>query len=474
MDNDSHMTLNFLLKVLNFASGNIFITDKNGKIIYVNMHCANSFGMEVDEVMGCYVRELIDKKIIDRSLSLEVMEKRSPVVGSVRTRSGDELYSICNPVFDDNGELEYVITCGQTKGIMEQYLESIEEERRSFETYKTVIAYYNEKNNSGRIIIQSEAIKNLFAALESSIKTDSTIILYGESGVGKDVVAKYIHSNGPRRNEPFIPINCAAIPSSLMESEFFGYEKGAFTGASHKGKLGLFELSNKGTLFLDEVADLPGDMQTKLLRVIESREITRLGGTSALNIDIRLIAATNKDLRNMVRKGLFREDLFYRLNVLPFSIPPLRERVEDIEPLANYFLDELNKKYSLRRRFANSLITLFQKMEWKGNIRELKNIVERMVITSQANILTVAHFHNMNKAMDPGYASESSGRPAAPKKRSSSLNERFHSILKEEILNAMLKLKGNRKAVAKHLGISRGKLYRILNAEETEAHKSRD
>ncbi len=465
MDADNPIDLEFLLKILSFASGNIFVTDKHGRLIFINKHCADSFDMEVDEALRYTAHELIGQNIIDRSISLEALKKGDIAVGSVKTRTGAELYSISTPIYDGNNEIEYIVTCGQTKSIMEQYLESIDDERRSFEKYKTAVAYYNEKKNRNRIIVHSKFMKNLFASLESIVKADSTIILYGESGVGKDVVAKYIHNHSCRRTEPYIPINCAAIPAELMESEFFGYEKGAFTGANSKGKLGLFEIADKGTLFLDEISELPPQMQTKLLRAIESQKITRVGGIASQRIDMRIIAATNKDLRSLVEQGRFREDLFYRLNVLPFTIAPLRERVEDIEPLANFFLDDLNKKYSLQCRFSQELLNLFKRHKWKGNIRELKNIVERMVITSNNSILTVSHFHSMNEAMDPGYQSESTPAPAA-KKRTPNLNDRFNSILREEVLSAMLQVKGNKKAAAKPLGISRGKLYRILNDEE--------
>jgi len=214
---------------------------------------------------------------------------------------------------------------------------------------------------------------------------DANIILSGETGVGKSMYAKKIHSGSSRKALPFIEINCAAIPENLLESELFGYERGAFTGADSKGKKGQIELAQGGTLFLDEISELSMKLQSKLLKVIQDRRITRIGGTSEIEVGFRLIAASNKDLEQQASKGLFRQDLFFRLNVIPIKIPALRDRKEDIHPLAKQFLDEFNRKYNAHKYFGKDAVDCMERYGWPGNVRELQNTIERLVLTSEYN-----------------------------------------------------------------------------------------
>lgn len=213
-------------------------------------------------------------------------------------------------------------------------------------------------------------------------RLDTTVTLVGETGVGKEVFAKYIHQGSARSSYPFIKVNCATIPENLMESELFGYEKGAFTGADRHGKAGLFEVADKGTIFLDEIGELPLNMQVKLLRVIQEREIKRVGGVKPIHLDVRILAATNRDLEEMLKEGRFREDLYYRLMVFPIRVPPLRERMDDISGLTELFLRQLNQKYGTDKRFSREALQILLEYQWPGNIRELKNVVERAYIIS--------------------------------------------------------------------------------------------
>ncbi len=237
------------------------------------------------------------------------------------------------------------------------------------------------------IIGKSKAIIELSQMIKKIAPTSATVLLTGESGVGKEVFAKAIHYNSPRASKPFIKINCAAIPEELLESELFGYEKGAFTGATTTKK-GKFELADGGTIFLDEIGDMPLSLQAKILRVLQEKEIERLGGSTPIKIDVRIIAATNKDLEKMVYEGTFREDLYYRLNVISVHIPPLRERKEDIPLLVYYFLDRFNREYSKELTISDSLMEKLIEYNWPGNIRQLQNTIERMVILAKDKILT--------------------------------------------------------------------------------------
>ena len=232
-------------------------------------------------------------------------------------------------------------------------------------------------------------------------QVDSTVLITGESGTGKELLAETIHANSARKEGPFIKVNCGAIPESLLESELFGYDAGAFTGARKEGKAGYFELANSGTLFLDEIGDLPLNLQVKLLRVIQSREIVRVGGIKPLKVDIRIVAATNRNLVDMVRRKEFREDLYYRLNVVPINVPPLRQRKEEIPSLVVHFLQVFNRKYKQVKRISPEVIDLFMEYDWPGNVRELENLMERLVVITPSDTITVqdlpSHFGNLAK-----------------------------------------------------------------------------
>ena len=238
-------------------------------------------------------------------------------------------------------------------------------------------------------IAGSKAMRRVVSLVQKVAKVDSNILIMGETGVGKEMAARSVHNCSRRMDGPFIKLNCGAIPEHLLESELFGYESGAFTGAKKEGKIGLIELADCGTLLLDEVADLPITMQVKLLRVLEERLVMRVGGTKSKKVDFRLIAATNKNLEQMVKKQKFREDLFYRLNVIPVVIPPLRERKEDIIPFILFFLDKFNKKYDMAKEISPEVIQSLLKYEWPGNIRELENTIERLMVTTDSNIIQI-------------------------------------------------------------------------------------
>jgi len=237
------------------------------------------------------------------------------------------------------------------------------------------------------IIGKSEKILEIFEIIEKVARTDSTVIITGETGTGKELIARAIHKCSPRKDRPFVPINCAAIPEQLLESEFFGYEKGAFTGAM-RSRMGRIEFSNQGTLFLDEISSMSLELQAKLLRVIQEQEFERIGGLKTIKVDFRLISATNQDLKEKIKEGTFREDLFYRLNVIPINVPPLRERKSDIPILVNHFLKELREhnKTSVRG-FSDKAMERLMQYHWPGNVRELKNLVERLSVLKQQGII---------------------------------------------------------------------------------------
>lgn len=372
-------------KILNNSFGNIFVSDAKGKIIFLNENAANSLNGKKNDLIGMTVYDMVENEFSDSSAIIDVIEKKTEIVKKIKTISGITLLVTAKPIYDNNGNLEMIVVFSQNEIIMKNFIESINKEKN---TIQRAYDFILENNLIHYPIVAESAVTNeVFKTAKRAAFSDSTIMLYGESGTGKEIVSRFIHKNSMRASSIFLPINCAAIPDNLMESEFFGYEKGAFTGSSKNGKLGLFEVADGGTLFLDEIGELSLSMQSKLLRVLESGEIKPVAGNKIKRINTRIVAATNKDLGSMVTSGEFREDLYYRLNVIPIIVPPLRERKEDILALAELFLDNYNKKYGTKKFFTENAFKEFKKYNWPGNIRELKNIIERIFVTSSKDRL---------------------------------------------------------------------------------------
>ncbi len=451
-----NLDYDMLVKILDNTFGNIYVTDAQGKVLFVNDNVVKDFGMSRSEIMNSRTQDLIDKGVISKSTSLETIEKKGVAIGTVTTQTGEELLNFSKPIFDEKGNVSIVMTFGQQRSLMNNFMEAIENEQARTAIYKEALTRVS--GGKKEVVVASPIMKNLFSKIDKVAKTDGTIILYGESGVGKDVIANYIHNNSLRKNEPFIPVNCAAIPMELMESEFFGYEKGAFTGAQSKGKAGLFELADKGTVFLDEIGELPLAIQAKFLRVIETGIVTRIGGNKQIKTNVRLITATNRNLQQMIRENTFREDLFFRLDVLSFLIPPLRERTEEIPIFIEHFLEIFNRKYAQNKSFSSKQIEDFMGYEWRGNIRELKNVVERMVLISDDETI-LSHKPLRAAVNNPDILAPNT----ISKKENPNLIDLYKEEEKRKILNVLLSVNGNKTKAAKILGISRGRLYKLLN-----------
>ncbi|MEQ8237182.1 MAG: sigma 54-interacting transcriptional regulator, partial [Syntrophomonadaceae bacterium] len=269
--------------------------------------------------------------------------------------------------------------------LLRQELEKVQGLTQHYENQlRTLQMQYN---GSEKLVVSSAKMRKLLEMVIRLAAVDSTILITGESGTGKELIAEIIHSNSSRHDKPLIKVNCGAIPENLLESELFGYEGGAFTGAKKEGKPGYIELAAGGTLFLDEIGEIPLNLQVKLLRFLQSKEIIRVGGSSYHNIDVRIVTATNRELLDMVQKKQFREDLYYRLNVVPVNTPPLRERKEDIPTLVAHFMGLYNRKYHMDRKIAPEVIDIFMQYDWPGNIRELENLIERLVVISPGDII---------------------------------------------------------------------------------------
>ncbi|MGL5512423.1 MAG: sigma-54 interaction domain-containing protein [Sporomusa sp.] len=381
--NAATLTISKFEKALTNTCDSFFVVDGEGVVIYVNPAACRFLDMTEEQLAGNNVRNLQNTGFYNPSIALQALQKKEIVWGIVKTRSGKELITVASPLFDKEGNVVLVTTNSKEKDDIDQFLSKFEQERLMARKYLSEIEYLRKQNLSKEDIVHaSKAMNDILHKLKIVAKTDSPIFVSGESGTGKDLMANFLHKNSVRSSEAFIAVNCAAIPEALMESELFGYEKGAFTGASAQGKMGLIELADNGTLFLDEIAELSLALQSKLLRALESREFRRVGGVKGRRVDFRLITATNKNLKKMVQENLFREDLYYRINVIPVEIPPLRERPEDILALIDMFLQELNRKYGYKKSFAPKTIDALLSYQWPGNVRELRNIVERLLVTS--------------------------------------------------------------------------------------------
>ena len=399
-DNNKPTTLNIfhnlqeandkLDAVIENSFDGIYITDGDANTIKVNKAYELITGLKRSEVIGCNMRDLMKQNIISVSGSLLAIQKRHPVTLHQQFKTGKKALITSSPVFDKEDNITMVVTnvrdLTEIYNLKEEVARSKMRSPRSLDELESIREKLS--HTSEDLVCVDE---NSLAVLHLANKVaalDTTVILFGETGVGKEMFAKYIYQNSSRKDKPFIKVNCGAISPSLVESELFGYEKGAFTGANRNGKIGLFEVADKGTIFLDEIGELPLDMQVKLLRVLQEQEIERIGGTSPVKVDVRVIAATNRNLEEMVADKTFREDLYYRLMVFPITIPPLRERPDDILPLLDLFMTTFNKKYSFQKVFTPLALQFIQNYNWPGNIRELKNIVERAMIISNDDHIT--------------------------------------------------------------------------------------
>ena len=377
----------FYDRILQNYDGGFFATDKNGICLYVSKSSEYFLGKPPEYLVGMSIHDMIDEGIVEFPATPVVMRDGMPHIRYSLTCTGVSMEVRAKPLLDENGETDlivsYVLDEGASETVNHRYRESKKKYQEISQRYQDILHYLAEQEeNNVHVVAESPAMVRVLQLARQVSYTDSTVLISGESGVGKEVLARYIHRHSSRHQQPFIPVNCAAIPAELAESEFFGYERGAFTGANKEGKPGLFELAEQGTLFLDEIGELSASLQSKLLRVLETGTIRRIGGKKELPINVRILAATNRDLQKKVTDGLFREDLYYRLNVLPIVIPPLRERAEDIETLAKNFLMRYNRRYKTNKVFSPAALEAFKHYSWPGNVRELRNMIERMATLS--------------------------------------------------------------------------------------------
>lgn len=385
----------------------LYVSDGEGRTLRASSACEALWGKKPDELIGRTVFELEKEGVYSPSATRLALERGKKVQIVQQTSTGRRLMVVSTPIRDVSGKIVRVVNASKDITEIHELEQELHQLKGIVEGYRQQLAKWQENASAsgGQLIHRSKAMGEVMSSLAKIALVDSTVLITGESGVGKELAANYIHHTGMNADKPLIKVNCAAIPESLLESELFGYESGAFTGASRNGRAGLFELANEGTLFLDEIGDMPLGLQSKLLRVLQDKEIMRIGGRKSIPVNVRILAATNQDLWSKVNQGLFRKDLYYRLNVIPVVIPALRERKEDILPLANHFLDLYGHRFNRRITLSAEVLSIFEDYSWPGNIRELQNIIERVAVTSESSVIAVESL--------PKQMRDASGAPAS-------------------------------------------------------------
>jgi PAS domain S-box-containing protein len=378
--------------ILNHSYDELFVINSQGVVVYVNEASVRNYGLNPEEIIGKTIYDLQKDGYYYPLIAPVVLQSKKTATFEQETIVGKKLVVTATPVLNDQGDVEFVVMNSRDITELENLKCNLEETKKEVEKYKQEVEELRKRfNRFDNFIVRSKNMRDCIELAQRVSNVDTIIMILGETGTGKSALAQYIHEISHRKSGPFQTINCAAIPEQLLESELFGYHSGAFTGANAKGKVGLLEMANGGTLFLDEIAEIPLKLQAKILQVIQENKFIPVGGTKHKTVDIRIIAATNRKLEQMVKEGTFREDLYYRLNVIELTIPPLRERIEDIVPLAQYFLNNFDKRYNTSHTFSQDTLEALICHPWQGNVRELQHVIERLVLTVQDKKILPKH-----------------------------------------------------------------------------------
>lgn len=442
-----------MLTVIQESYDGILVTDCNGNVIMVN----DSYLRIIEHnVAGINFPEYLQTITYRKAACLEVLKKKKRVnYIHFDLAPGKTISVTSTPIFDENGEIRLVVTNVRDMSEMMQLKEQLEQAQEIEKLFYEHLKGLNQSN--GGPIAVDPRMKELIATALKVSSVDVTVLITGESGVGKEVLARYIHANSNRKEAPFIAVNCGAIPEQLLESEFFGYVGGAFTGAAKNGKKGLFEAADGGTLFLDEIGDLPFNLQVKLLRALDSGEITKVGANQPIPVNIRVLAATNQNLEAMVQAHKFREDLYYRLNVINLHIPALRDRPKDIRPLSMFFLNNCNRQYGQDKRINKEVIRELEKYDWPGNVRQLKNVIEHMAVLSNGDYLELSALPDPCRCK----AASENNSDAIIVNRFIPLHQAVEEVEKQIICHAMKTTPGSRQ-VAKAIGVDQTTVLRKI------------
>ncbi len=460
---ESYRRLNVQLEaIFKSSSDGIWLCDGNGKIININGASEKINAIRAKDVVGKNVREIVAEGLIDRSATLEVLETgRQVSLLQYLKKTNKYLLVTGTPVFDEQGRISLVVVNERDMTQLNTMKEQLAQTRMETQRFKDELVELSLRElKEQEIIAESEEMNQILRIAVKLAKMEaSNILILGETGTGKGLLAKFIHQTSDRKKKPFIQINCAALPESLLEAELFGYEKGAFTGARESGKIGLFELAHEGTLFLDEIGDLPHSVQAKLLKYLDDHEIMRLGGIQPKQVDCTIIAATNRNLEARSRQRKFRQDLFFRLNTFVMKIPPLRARPDDIFELVNHFMDKYNQQYGLKRRISSEAMDHIKAYSFAGNVRELKNVIKMAVMMSETDLLDEYILRNLKMPLREHI--QNGQTPSGQM----SLIEETRAYEKRILQNAMTSYKTTRE-LARFLGINQSTVVRKMKKHD--------
>ncbi|MBU8907925.1 sigma 54-interacting transcriptional regulator [Desertibacillus haloalkaliphilus] len=437
------------------------ICDIDGTVLFQNPAAEKLTRLPATKVVGNNIRTLINEGTIDNAVTFKVLEQKKPVTMIQNILTGKNVLVSGVPVFDKAGAVKKVVCSIRDLTKIKQ----LEQERIDLENKNELVTQELEKlkakqQSRNGIVAYDQSMKIVLERATKVAPVNSSVLILGESGVGKEGIVNFIHEHSNRREANLVKVNCGAIPEQLLESELFGYEAGSFTGASTNGKKGLFEASCGGTIFLDEIGEMPMSLQVKLLRVLQENEITRVGGTKATKVDIRVIAATNKDLLKLIDQGKFREDLYYRLNIIPIYVPSLRERKNDIIPLVYHFLNLIKNKYGVNRMFTKEALLAFEEYHWPGNVRELQNVIERVSLMSAQPIIEREEVRKEMR-LEPLEKKETVTKEMFIQEQQLSLKDRIENYEKM-IINELLKKYSSVRKTAKALRIDPSTLSRKI------------
>jgi PAS domain S-box-containing protein len=449
-DTDEHFGLNYaeFARLIDHLHDEIVIYDRHYRIVYVNKACARHYGFSQAEMIGQDFQHFANEnRCWNNSVLPSVYQLKKPLSTVQRTAMNTEILTIATPLLDAQGEVDYVLM-----NVRDLNTDAHVQRLQDIANQPDTLA---EPSLQG-LVHRSDAMQQVLQLAQQMCDSTSPCLILGETGSGKSLLAKYIHQHSPRRDAPFVVVNCASIPNDLFESELFGHKRGAFTGAM-KDKTGLFAQAEGGTLFLDEISELPLAMQAKLLHAVQEREYRPVGANAMRQADVKLLTASNRDLFAMVHNGAFREDLYYRLTVFEIQLPPLRQRRDDLLPLVYFYLNHFNQRYEKLRHFSEEALTVMQTYNWPGNVRELAHVIERLVVTAQSDAITV---HDLPASL---YETHDFDRPVAvqPFANCDDLDKTLEQVEKR-LIQAAVKQHGSSRQVAAALNISQSKATRLM------------
>ncbi|MBR3880416.1 MAG: sigma 54-interacting transcriptional regulator [Mailhella sp.] len=460
------MLHNYIEQLLNVFNDGVCVTDSTGKMIFLNSMHEKLTGIPHDSMVEHNILEFIGQEAFDVAINPEVIRTRKAVTKIQTLANGRRLVLEGHPIFDEAGNVAYCVTLLRDESRLAELQGKLTFQRELLEVFSKLSSSHRTEIRQMPEVAQSAVMTSMRGKINVIAQTDAPVLILGETGVGKDVLARRIHSESTRADKPFIKVDCGSISPQLIETELFGYVGGTFSGANRNGKVGLIEAAANGTVFFDEIGELPIGMQTRLLRFLQDGEVQRVGSTTTKRLDVRVVAATNKDLEKAIAAGEFRSDLYYRLKIAVLNIPPLRDRRDDILPMAHMFLDFYSHKYGRKMEFSAEADNCMQSYGWPGNVRELKNMVQGLAVTCADSVILPSHlpFACLPKA---GEASEAL----------STVNfdgRSYKEIVKDMegvVLQAALRKYGNIANIAKALQVDRSTIFRKMKELEKKGMK---